>query len=321
MSTGLVLGKFMPPHAGHLHLVEFAQAFVTDLTVVVGTLAREPIAGALRHAWMRELAPRARVLHLTDENPQDPSEHPDFWNIWESSLRRLLPHQVDYVFASEVYGEKLAQVLGAKFIPVDPQRIAVPVSGTAIREQPFAHWQHVPRAVRPYFAKRVCVFGPESTGKTTLAKNLAQHFDTVWVPEFARTWLEQQNGIVGPRDMLIIARGQLATEAALARNANRVIVSDTDALLTRVWSEALYNAVDEDVEAAAKHQPAHLYLLTDVDVPWVKDQVRYLPNERESFFARCEQTLKSRNLPYVVVRGTWQERLTLAIDATLAVLR
>ena len=120
-TTGMVLGKFLPPHLGHVYLVEFAQRFVDELTVVVGTLQREPIPGERRFQWMRELFPTANVVHLTDENPQDPSEHPDFWNIWRSSLLRVLPQAPDFVFASDDYGWKLAEVLGTLFAGPDPQ--------------------------------------------------------------------------------------------------------------------------------------------------------------------------------------------------------
>lgn len=107
-ARGLVLGKFMPPHLGHVYLVDFARAYASDITVVVGTLAREPIPGALRFEWMRELAPSANVVHLTDENPQEPHEHPRFWDIWRESLLRVAP-KPDYVFASEMYGARLAR--------------------------------------------------------------------------------------------------------------------------------------------------------------------------------------------------------------------
>ncbi|MFT5432935.1 MAG: HTH-type transcriptional repressor of NAD biosynthesis genes [Myxococcota bacterium] len=141
---GMVLGKFLPPHAGHLHLVDFAQNWVDELTIVVGTLAGEAIDGALRHRWMEELCPGASVVHLTDENPQHPSEHPDCWATWEASLRRILPDPVDLVFASEPNGQRVAEILGARFIPVDPGRLAQDVSGTAIREDPFGHWEFLP---------------------------------------------------------------------------------------------------------------------------------------------------------------------------------
>jgi NadR type nicotinamide-nucleotide adenylyltransferase len=315
MTTGMVLGKFMPPHAGHLHLVDFARAFVDDLTVVVGTLAREPIPGSLRHAWMRELFPDVRVVHLTDENPQDPSEHPEFWHIWRASLLRVLPHAPDYVFASDVYGAKLAEVLGARFVPVDPTRSAVPISGTLVRADPLVHWEHLPRPVRPYFVKRVCIFGPESTGKSTLARRLAAHFHTVHVPEFARSWLEAALGQVTREDMPLIARGQLAAEDALAREANRLLFCDTDALTTAIWSEALFGACDPRIRAHADERTYALHLLLDVDLPWVADPVRYLPNERRALFQRCEDALRRAGRPYAVIRGDGDARFHAAVAA------
>ena len=323
-TRGMVLGKFLPPHLGHVHLIETAQHFVDELDVVVGTLAREPIPGALRHAWMSELFPRARVLHLDEELPQDPSEHPRFWDLWRESLRRVLaPHLPTHVFASEAYGHRLAEELGARFVPVDPSRVAVPVSGTAIREDPLAHWDRLPRCVRPYFTKRVCVFGPESTGKSTLTKNLAAHFRTAFVPEYARTWLETfGTDAVREEDLPLIAKGQLASEAALARNARGVLICDTDPLLTTVWSEALFGRVDPALAALADAHDYDLYLLTDVDVPFVPDAVRYLPDERRSFFARCVEALERRGRRHVVIGGPDFEartrRAVSAIDALLA---
>ena len=82
MTHGMVLGKFMPPHRGHIYLCEFARSWSDTLTIVVGSLPDEPIAGALRFEWMRELFPSCRVVHLTDSNPQYPHDHPDFWAIW-----------------------------------------------------------------------------------------------------------------------------------------------------------------------------------------------------------------------------------------------
>src|SRR5438552_1746790 len=130
-SSGMVLGKFMPPHSGHLYLVEFARNYVEDLTIVVGSLKSEPMPGELRPRWMRELFPDARVVHLTDENPQEPKDHPDFWRIWHDSLMRVLPGRPDYVFAGEDYGWKLAEVLGARFIPSGGRGL-LGVSGTAV---------------------------------------------------------------------------------------------------------------------------------------------------------------------------------------------
>src|SRR4051794_24729201 len=123
---------------GHVFLCDFASAYVDELTILVCSLNSEPIPGSLRYAWMREMFPRAQVLHLAEDVPQEPSEHPQFWDIWRKVVCRFHPEPIDFVFASEAYGRRLAMEIGARFVPVDPTRAAVPVSGTAIRKAPFA---------------------------------------------------------------------------------------------------------------------------------------------------------------------------------------
>lgn len=317
-TTGLVLGKFMPPHNGHVYLIDFARHYAEKVTIYVDSLASQPISGSLRAAWLRQMFPDVRVQHPDSENPQYPHEHPNFWQIWKESLLRAADGSVDYLFASEDYGAKLAEVLGATFVPVDIKRSTVPISGTEIREDPLAHWQHLPRIVRPHFAKRVCVFGPESTGKSTLTTNLANHFNTIAVPEYARTHIEMRNGEIDAGDIPLIARGQIASEDALAFGANRILFCDTDLLTTTIWSDWLFNSCEQWIREEAERRTYDLYLVTDVDVPWVEDQVRYLPEERRSFFDLCIGQLTQRNRPFHIVRGSWDERLRSAIDAVQA---
>lgn len=312
---GLVLGKFLPPHAGHQFLVQFAQNFVDRLTVLVCSLQGEPIPGELRFAWMRELFPQARVVHITEELPQQPSEHPRFWEIWREVVQRAAGGPLDFIFASEDYGDRLAAEVGARFIPVDIGRSLVPISGTMIREAPLANWRFLPPCVRSYFVKRVCLLGPESTGKSTLARDLAVQFDTVYVSEFARELLDRKGGRCDPEDIPLIARGQQAAEDALARHANQVLFCDTDLLLTTIWSEILFGDCPEWVRAAAAARTYDLYLLLDVDVPWVDDSQRFLPHQRQAFFERCEAVLKRHDRRYVVIRGSWSERLAQAGSA------
>jgi NadR type nicotinamide-nucleotide adenylyltransferase len=315
MTTGMLLGKFMPPHLGHVYLVDFARHYADRLTVVVCSLASEPIPGELRYRWMRELFPDVNVVHLTDENPQEPIEHPNFWDIWRASLLRVLPGRPDLVFASEDYGWRLAEVLGSRFVPVDRERAAVPVSGTAVRADPLAHWDYIPRPVRPYFVRRVCVFGPESTGKTTLARRLAGHFHTALVPEYARALLEAQGGRLGADDIPRIARGQAASEDARVRDARGLLVCDTDVLTTLIWGDVLFGSCPDWVRQEADRRRYDLTLLLDVDVPWVADRVRYLPDNRAGFLRRCRRELEARGRPYVLLSGDWEERFAAACRA------
>jgi HTH-type transcriptional regulator, transcriptional repressor of NAD biosynthesis genes len=318
---GLVLGKFLPPHAGHQYLVQFAQNFVEKLTVLVCSLDREPIPGALRYAWMRELFPHTRVIHITDDLPQEPSEHSHFWTIWRDVVQRAAGEPLDFIFASENYGQRLATEVGAKFIPVDVSRSLVPISGTAIRSNPLANWQFIPPCVRPYFVRRVCLFGPESTGKSTLARDLAAEFKTVYVSEFARGLLDLKSGRCDLEDIPLIARGQAAAEDAMARHANRVLFCDTDLLLTTVWSEVLFGSCPDWIRAAAAARTYDLYLLLDVDVPWCDDSQRFLPHQRQAFFSRCRSVLERHCRPYLIVQGTWPQRIAQARNAVEELLQ
>lgn len=314
-ARGMLLGKFMPPHRGHVYLADFARNYCEDVTILVCTRTCEPIPGELRYQWMRELCPRANVVHVAEDVPQTPEEHPDFWPIWKDLVRRYAGDGIDYVFASETYGYKLAEVLGARFIPCDPGRDSFPVSGTAIRTDPMKYWEYIPDCVRPYYVKRVCVFGPESTGKTTLARDLARQYRTIWAPEHARPLLDVKQGRCDPDDIPMIVRGQVASEDALARQANRVLFCDTDVLTTTIWSRVLFGQCPQWIEDLARARRYDLYLLLDVDVPWVDDQQRYLRHQRREFFDLCERTLRDNGRRYVRLGGTWQERFRGACEA------
>lgn len=213
MLHGLVLGKFMPPHKGHSYLIDFARHFTPDLTVVVGSLESEPIAGELRVAWMRELFPTLSVLHLTDENPQYPEEHPDFWDIWRDSLKSLVERKIDVVFAGEGYGEMLAQVLGARFIPTQQGRSAVEVSGTQIRAEPLKYWDFLSPVVQSFFVKRVLVEGGTPQERAQLCGALAQEFGGAAVPEYGSSELPERE----------LAVAQWATEQAVARLGHKIL--------------------------------------------------------------------------------------------------
>ena len=316
----MILGKFMPPHRGHQHLIDFARERVKELTVLVCSLEREPIPGRLRCEWVKEMYPEARVVHVTDENPQEPHEHPRFWEIWTATVRRRLPVGPQVVFTSESYGDELARRLGARHIAVDPARQRVPVSATAIRNDPFANWQFIPECVRPYFVKRVAIVGAESTGKTTLARELAAHYQTSWVPEFAREYLDRKDAehplaALALADIAEIARGQLNSEERLARLSNRLLICDTELLTTRLWSEHFFSTCEDWIARAAAERHYDLYLLTDVDVAWVADPHRDAPHLREQFMNRLRRELESRGRRVVMISGAADERLRRAIAA------
>jgi cytidyltransferase-like protein len=117
-TRGFVLGKFMPPHAGHQLLCGTAERMVDALTILVCSLPDDPIPGALRLQWMRALFPNARVIGHDAIVPQAPEDSPDFWPIWRAIVRQAHPEPIDYVFAGESYGLRLAEEVGGLFVPV-----------------------------------------------------------------------------------------------------------------------------------------------------------------------------------------------------------
>jgi NadR type nicotinamide-nucleotide adenylyltransferase len=319
VSTGLVIGKFLPPHLGHAHLVGFAAASVERLTVILFTKSGEPIPGDLRATWLRELFPSVELLHVTEEHPVDFGD-PAVWELWVRAIRRVLPAGPDLVFSSEPYGDELARRLAARHVPVDPSRRAVPVSGSAIRAHPLRHWEFLPACVRPHFARRVAIVGAESTGKTTLARELAARFATAWVPEFARGYLAARGGVCEPRDLPVIAREQAAAEERLAREANRVLICDTDLVTTALWGERYFGACDPVVQSLARERRYDLTLLCENDQPGVDDGLRDSPGHREWFRERFVRELSKRQRPLHVVRGAGPGRLAAAAPAVEALL-
>jgi NadR type nicotinamide-nucleotide adenylyltransferase len=165
----------------------------------------------------------------------------------------------------------------------------------------------------------VTVTGSECTGKTTLARDLAQHFGTVWVPEFARQYLDEKVAATGlpleASDVEPIARGQLAAEDGGLAAAGRLLILDTDLVSTTVYARHYYGACPAWVEEAARDRRADLYLLCDIDVPWVADPARDRPHLREHMHALFVQALETLGARYVTIRGGWDERLAKAIAA------
>ncbi len=169
--------------------------------------------------------------------------------------------------------------------------------------------------------RKIVLFGPESTGKTTLAAQLAAHYRTEWVPEFSRFYQEQKGAPPDLSDVLPIAEGQLRWEAQARPRANGLLICDTDILETKVYSEAYNGTVPPALLRAVEAHPGDFYLLADIDLPWVPDGIRDRPDAREEMYHRFQRELQERRLPFAAISGNPRERFEKAVRAIDAFLR
>jgi NadR type nicotinamide-nucleotide adenylyltransferase len=204
---------------------------------------------------------------------------------------------------------------------VDRTRSAHPTSATQIREDPLGRWDELLPPVRGHYARRVVVTGSESTGKTRLAERLARHFGTVWVPEFARGYLDAKPTPLDASDIEPIARGQIAAEEAGARGANRVVFLDTDLASTEVYAAHYYGTCPEWIREEGRRRVPHLYLLAGIDAPWVADPQRDRGHRRLEMHELFRRRIAEAGAPVVEVRGSWDERFEVARGAVEALLR
>jgi NadR type nicotinamide-nucleotide adenylyltransferase len=169
--------------------------------------------------------------------------------------------------------------------------------------------------------QRIAVYGPESTGKTRLAEKLAQYFNAPLVTEYAREFWDR-HGAITLADIPEIAREQWRREDAAVAGAERLVICDTEALTTVLWSDWLYGTCPDDIRTEAVKRAAQyaIYLLLDIDVPFVMDEQRCFPEpvQRIEGLQRWRQALEKQQLPFTLIQGDWAQRETRAIAAIAA---
>ena len=163
--------------------------------------------------------------------------------------------------------------------------------------------------------KKIAITGPESSGKTTLAQLLATHFQTVWVPEFARTYLSDLNRPYTLEDLEIIAEGQLALEKAYPQNDSRLIFCDTDICVLKIWSEFRFGTCSTKINNAFQSQIYDHTLLCRPDIEWVPDPLRENPHDRDLLFDKFIDLLNQKKASYTIIEGDAALRFKTAVEA------
>lgn len=324
---GVLAMKAYPFHIGHEHLIQTALRQCEKVSVMVIWGEGQDIDGETRVQWVKQTFPQVTVYSVADIFVDD--NNPEDSKLWAAYTKVVIEDDFDVVFSSEPYGQWWADLMGVKSVSVDPHRTYLPVSGTAIRNDPYLHWQYINRFARLHYLKRVLVVGAESTGKTTLCRNLAQRYSTRYVPEYGRIYAEKWDKIEDmPSEHRRVIFGDIVTkqpmlEKEIEQEARMVCFYDTDLFTTALFYEQwqpdrigdrLHKTI---LQAAAKENKYDLVLIMDSDVPFIDDGQREQTEEqRQEVQYRLQQFYVEEfygGQRVQALRGSFEERESVAI--------
>ena len=316
---GLIIGKFYPLHLGHCYLIEKGLAETKHLVVIVCQTSKYKIPASIRASWIRKLYPEVEVKIFKHDVTLD-SDSVRLSKKWAHITTDFLGYSPDVVFSSEDYGKAYAFYMGSKHVLVDKKRNKFNISGTKIRKDPYKYWKYLPPPVKAYFTKRIVVLGAESTGTTTLAKDLAMYYKTAWVPEYGRSYCEGKMFLStgqkwNTKEFIHIADMQNNVEEEMAGLSDKFLICDTDPLATTIWHRRYVGNKSSELENLVHTNKYSLYILTATDIPFVQDGTRDGERLREWMHRLFLEELKKRKLKYIMVQGGKNERLQNAIAA------
>jgi NadR type nicotinamide-nucleotide adenylyltransferase len=176
-------------------------------------------------------------------------------------------------------------------------------------------------SIPPPRVKKVAVIGPECTGKSDLSEFLAGHFKTDWVPEYARSYIDNLVRPYEQHDLLTIAHGQIRIEDEWSRGASSPLICDTNLYVIKVWSMFKYGNCDQEILNQIAKRNYDLYLLTFIDVPWVDDPQREHPDQRYELYEAYLNEMKNQPVPFVEIKGEREQRRKTAIEAVEKILK
>ena len=333
-ATGLVVGKFAPLHQGHRFLIERARELCEHVVLIsYCTPEFDRFPPELREQWLAACCPDTTRLVVTDAALEKayPVAHParraphndapdDVHRHFVADLCiDVLHRRIDAVFSSEAYGPGFAAVLTQRFaaaglgtapvahVEVDRNRQTIPISGTALRSNLWQHWQYLPKPVATTLVQRVVFLGGESTGKSTLAAQLARDLDTACAPEYGRElWNLKQGDFIFP-DMLAIAREQISREERAGPTARAFLFCDTSPLTTLFYSQELFGHADPELHAAANRAYDYTFLCAP-DFPHQQDGTRREPEFALRQHDWYQTELNARGVPFLILRGAPEAR-------------
>ena len=313
MTTGLTLGKFAPLHAGHQHLIETALKEVDELLVIIYDTKLTEVPLPVRARWIKTLYPSVTVIEAWD-GPEICSPQREYEIKEEKYVLGLLNgKQITHFYSSEYYGGHMGRALNAIDRRVDNDRLAVPISATQIRKNPFLHRRFINDVVYKDLIVKVVFLGAMSTGKSTLVEALAKRFNTCCASEYGREYWEthQVDKRLSFEAFDEIATGHIAREDQAALNANKYLFVDTNAITTYMFALDYHGKAPALLTQLALEnaQRYDLFFLCDDDIPYDDTWDRSGEQKRAVFQKQIVADLNERKIPYITLKGNLEERM------------
>jgi len=321
---GMYGGTFSPLHLGHVRCIIEAANQCDDLIIVISEgVAREEVDMRIRYRWIYQLTKHignVRLFVLTDDAITKQAYTEDYWLNDAQKVKNFASKKIDAVFCGSDYNEESFWAKGypdSKIIFMQRNEI----SSTKIREDVMKHWDWLPNIVKPYYTKKVLLVGGESTGKSTLAINLANYYNTNYLEEVGRDISERSGTdlLMLPEDFTDILLQHKVKEKEAILHSNKILFEDTDCLITKFYIQFLdgiEKKINEQLaDAIAEINSYDLILFLEPDVKFVQDGDRSLVIEanRNAYSNKIMKMYKQKNFNLQIISGDYQDRFEKAV--------
>ena len=323
-NVGMYGGSFNPLHMGHVDCILQAANLCRELFVVLSVgCKRKEIDARIRYRWIYQLTQHignVRIITLEDDAQTKASYTEDYWYQDAEKVKAQIGKPIDVVFCGSDYDENS---FWNRCYP-DSKLVVFPrneISSTAIRKNPYAHWDWIPNLVKPYYVKKVLLMGGESTGKSTLTINLANRFNTNYIDEAGRD-ISERSGT----DLLMLSENfteillqHKLNEIHAVKQSNKVLFIDTDALVTQFYMNFLNDpGIDKNKrlsDAIDRINTYDLILFLEPDVEFVQDGDRSekIRDDRVKYSEQIKALIRSHGKTFVTVSSSYQQRYETAV--------
>jgi HTH-type transcriptional repressor of NAD biosynthesis genes len=329
-TVGFIGGRFLPFHRGHIFAIIEASNHVENLYVVLNTSEErdrevcladgvKPMPAEVRLSWIGECLSQLeniRILHIQ----VDTWGHSDDWDEGTRAVKQAIGKKITHVFSSEHEYDELFDKYypEAEHVVIDARRDTVAArSASEIRRNLYDYWDLLPRTVQAFFVKRIALVGTESVGKTTLTEKLSKFYNTPYVREVGRDYCYRFSDQLTVEHFDQLAMEHFLLTEKLAENCNRILLVDSEAVVTQYYLELYFNRRSSLIDEIVRRQHFDLCLYLEPDLEWVDDGLRFAGGEkvREKNNVRLKTMLAEYGISYSIISGDYNNRFVQAKEA------